>query len=103
MAYALLALVLVGIWLFCLLDVLTTDETLVRYLPKFAWFLLVLLGFLAGAFAWLALGRPRRRVVAHQEALQRQAPGPIPRGAPRGPDDDDDFLRELDRRLNDDE
>ncbi|GAA1525716.1 hypothetical protein GCM10009678_03870 [Actinomadura kijaniata] len=92
MAYALLALILVGVWLFCLFDVLTTDEADIRLLPKFGWFLAVLLFSLPAAVLWLVLGRPRRPEPATQE-------GPPP-GAPKGPDDDPDFLRDLDRRIH---
>ncbi|MFG1998807.1 PLDc N-terminal domain-containing protein [Spirillospora sp. NPDC048911] len=97
MAFVLLVLILVGVWLFCLFDVLGTDETDVRHLPKFGWFLVVLLGFLLGAAAWLSLGRPRR---TPEEALW---PPPGASGGPKGPDDDPAFLRDLDRRLRDDE
>ncbi|GLZ15197.1 hypothetical protein Acsp04_54320 [Actinomadura sp. NBRC 104425] len=96
MAYVLLALVLVGVWLFCLFDVLATDEEEVRHLPKFGWFLIVLLGAFPGAGLWLALGRPRRSLVG--------MPGAAPRpDAPKGPDDDPAFLRELERRLRGDD
>ncbi|MDL4777669.1 MULTISPECIES: PLDc N-terminal domain-containing protein [Thermomonosporaceae] len=102
MPFALLALVLVGVWLFCLLDILTTDEEAMHGLPKFGWLLVALLGFLAGAAAWLLLGRPRRHLVDPQEVL---LPPPDRRGVPtpKGPDDDPAFLRDLDRRLKGDE
>ncbi|MEU5876828.1 PLDc N-terminal domain-containing protein [Spirillospora sp. NPDC047279] len=97
MGFVLLVLLLVGVWLFCLFDVLGTDETDVRHLPKFGWFLVVLLGFLLGAAAWLTLGRPRR---PPQEEVW---PLPGASGSPKGPDDDPAFLRDLDRRLRDEE
>ncbi|MFI0452235.1 PLDc N-terminal domain-containing protein [Actinomadura sp. 6N118] len=97
MAFVLLVLILVGVWLFCLFEVLGTDETDVRHLPKFGWFLVVLLGFLLGAGAWLLFGRPRR---AREETVW---PLPGASGAPKGPDDDPAFLEDLDRRLRDDE
>ncbi|GLW65844.1 membrane protein [Actinomadura rubrobrunea] len=97
MVYALLALALVGVWLFCLFDVLSTDEGDVRHLPKFGWFLIVLLGALPGAALWLILGRPRRPLAV---GMSGAWPGADSRpDAPKGPDDDPAFLRELDRRL----
>ncbi|TDD80661.1 PLDc N-terminal domain-containing protein, partial [Actinomadura rubrisoli] len=59
MAFVLVTLLLLGIWLFCLLDVLSTDESEMRHLSKPAWFLVTLLGFLLGALLWLLDGRPR--------------------------------------------
>jgi hypothetical protein len=98
MFYVLLVLVALGVWLFCLFDVLTTDEADVRGLPKFGWFLIVLLGLWVGAALWAALGRPRPA-----PADIRTWPGaetPPPPDLARGPDDDPEFLRNLDRRIH---
>ncbi|WP_018654716.1 PLDc N-terminal domain-containing protein [Actinomadura flavalba] len=104
MAYVLLALVIVGVWLFCLFDVITTDEGEVRHLPKFGWFLVTLLGFLPGAVLWMAFGRPRPVDGDRENVLwPPAAPGGASSPPPRGPDDDPDFLRDLDRRLRGDE
>ena len=48
-----------AVWLYCLLDAVSTDRTQVRRLSKGAWFAIVLLFFLPGALAWVAWGRPR--------------------------------------------
>ncbi|POM25532.1 hypothetical protein BTM25_41800 [Actinomadura rubteroloni] len=96
MAYALVALVIVGAWLFCLFDVITTEEGEVRRLPKFAWFVVTLFGFLPGALLWLAFGRPRVR----PRVLTPSLGGGY---GPKGPDDDPEFLRDLDRRLRGDD
>jgi hypothetical protein len=56
----LVAFVVFGLWLYCIYDVITTDESLVRNLPKMVWLLLVLFLFDLGALAWLLLGRPQR-------------------------------------------
>ncbi|MFI0352426.1 PLDc N-terminal domain-containing protein [Actinomadura sp. 9N407] len=101
MAYVLLSLILIGVWVFALFDVLTTDESGVRHLPKFGWFLVVLLGLLPGALLWLALGRvrgPEGRQVAGPSAGAPGSPGPSAE-PPKGPDDDPAFLRDLERRL----
>lgn len=110
MFYALLALIVLGIWMFCLIDVLTTDERQVRGLPKFGWFLIVLLGFEIGAALWLVFGRPRRTVpftALHAQGLPADSMARHPAWGdlavrvevPRGPDDDPDFLASLDRRI----
>jgi hypothetical protein len=106
MVYVLLAMILIGVWLFGLFDVLTTDEAEVRHLPKFGWFLVVLLGSLPGALLWFAVGRERVHVPPQPggsgEALPPGAPEP-PAEPPKGPEDDPEFLRELERRLRDED
>jgi hypothetical protein len=47
------------VWIYCLYDVLTTNDALVRNLPKMAWFVIVLVLFDIGAILWLCFGRPR--------------------------------------------
>ncbi|XRQ06455.1 PLDc N-terminal domain-containing protein [Actinomadura welshii] len=95
MAILLVALFLfgVGFWVYCLLDVLRTDASEVRHLPKGGWFAVVLVGFLAGSVVWLVVGRDRRPAPA---VGSRTA-------APRGPDDDPAFLSDLERRLRDED
>jgi phospholipase D-like protein len=93
MVYVLVALIALGLWLYSLVEVLTTDEADVRLLSKFTWVMLVLLTLIVGAVLWLVLGRPGR--------------GPVPAArrtsAPRGPDDDPEFLRQIERRLRGDD
>ncbi len=72
----------------CVLDVLRTPRELVRTLPKPLW-LLVVLPPVFGPAAWFLAGRPARDAV------------PAPRAERGAPDDDEDFLRELDRRRRD--
>jgi hypothetical protein len=47
------------LWFYCLYDVITTDEAIIRNLPKVVWFLIVLLLPDIGSILWLALGRPQ--------------------------------------------
>jgi hypothetical protein len=95
MAGVLIGLALLAFWLFSLFDVVTTPEDEVRNVPKALWILIVVLIPLLGGMVWMARGRPR---------AQRQAwpvtPGP---GMPKGPDDDPDFLRDLERRMRGDD
>lgn len=96
----LVGLALLAFWLYCLFDAITTPDEEARNLPKLLWVVVILLLPFAGGLFWLLLGRPNG--------------GPAPRGplppprpsrpeAPKGPDDDPDFLRDLDRRLRDEE
>lgn len=43
------------------IDVLCRDDTGVRLLPRWGWFLMVLVVPVAGTVVWLLLGRPRKR------------------------------------------
>jgi hypothetical protein len=127
----LFALLTVGFVMPCLIDALRTPPFAIRSLSKQTWVLLILLLSVIGAAAWLIAGRPDGRwhvpVMPHldglqgirqQEALRRHPAGRHGglgleevlagqdgrRGLlrPLGPDDDIDFLRELDRRIRGD-
>ena len=69
---------------FAVVDVVSSPREAVRTLPKVLWLLVVLPPFL-GPAAWFLVGRPTRGAVAPT----------VTRGAP---DDDEDFLRELRKR-----
>lgn len=53
-------LFVVGIflWLYCIIDVITTDEIVMRNLPKIVWLLIVLFFPTVGSIVWLVAGRP---------------------------------------------
>jgi hypothetical protein len=76
---------------YCLIDLWQADTDRVRGLPKLVWVLLIVLVPLVGCVAWLLLGRPTKLGDGGQSNRQ-------PPPAPRGPDDDPDFLRGLGRR-----
>jgi hypothetical protein len=54
----LLGLIVMALWIYCILDVIATEDSLVRSLPKGVWLLLVIVLPMIGAVAWLGLGRP---------------------------------------------
>lgn len=54
----LIGLALIALWIYCILDVISTDEILMRHLPKMAWLVIVVILADIGSIAWLALGRP---------------------------------------------
>lgn len=98
-----LGLALLGLWLFCLIDVIMTDDSLCRNLQKGWWLLIVLLLFDIGAVVWLIAGRPwpnqapgRGRASAYGGAqggsryAEYDRPG---RFVATNPDDDEEFLR----------
>ena len=55
----LLGLVVLGLWIFCLIDVITTDESACRNLSKTLWLVLVVFLPAVGSLAWLVAGRPQ--------------------------------------------
>jgi hypothetical protein len=125
LAFALIILFSVGFVLPVMLDITTTPDSEFIVLSKGMWLMLAGAFWIFGAGAWLLVGRPRRPHLRHRygrygdgfgpaEALLRhpaaQAAGgyvdaanwPAADGAlrPVGPDDDPDFLEELNRRIH---
>ena len=87
-----LALVFVALWLFCVIDAITTPEAQVRNLPKIAWVFITILLMEIGAVAWLIAGRPRGRTLRAVLAGEAPTQG---RGRALSPDDDEEFLAQL--------
>jgi len=82
-----LELVVIGITIYAVIDAIQTEDTSVQHLPKLVWIVLILLFSPIAAIAWLVVGRSR--------GPQSGRPRPGYPSAPRGPDDDPDFLRNL--------
>ncbi|WP_432510297.1 PLD nuclease N-terminal domain-containing protein [Kineococcus sp. SYSU DK001] len=78
-------LLVLALTVWCLVSIVQAPEGTVRSLPKWAWILLVLFFPLAGGLAYVIAGRPTGLPPRSR----------APRQAPRGPDDDEDFLRGL--------
>lgn len=124
----LFALLTVGFWVPCMLDVATTPGYLFRGLSKGTWLLLVVALWVFGGIIWLLAGRPGARLQLTRRAQGRPAGrGPaealrrhpaarsseggyggaapewdedvLTRRKPLGPDDDPEFLLALDRQI----
>jgi hypothetical protein len=83
--FGVVSIALLGLWLYCIFDVIASDDVLVRNLPKGMWLLIVIFLPDVGSLAWLLLGRP---------LYAGWRPGDTTRRAPRrviGPEDRDDF------------
>jgi hypothetical protein len=110
-----LFLAALAVWLYAVLDAISSDRTQVRGLSKGLWVTVVLLTFVVGAVAWLVYGRPRAASTTRRPTLGSSGrtawparPGPAAaapanglfgRGGSRpAPDDDPEFLAGLDRR-----
>ena len=99
-----LGMVVLGLWIFCLLDVISTDEYACRNLSKIVWILLVLFFPLIGSIAWLVAGRPQTDATSsmpykgnygHPSFPEYERPG---RAVAANPEDDEAFLRGLRER-----
>ena len=124
---ALFALFMTGFWLYCLTDAILTPAADCRGLRKQGWVALIAVTFIAGAFAWLIVRRPARDAAvvpeprwdpdgaedednaegltwtAADDAVARHPAGrgkaADPHVAPKGPDDDREFLAVLEQAI----
>jgi hypothetical protein len=123
LACALIILFSVGFVLPCMLDITMTPDSEFTTFSKGTWLVIAGAFWIFGATAWLLVGRPHRLGMHRSnpypaggfgpaEALLRhpaaraaagygELTGPVglADGRPLGPDDDPDFLVELDRRI----
>ncbi len=119
---ALFALFMAGFWLYCLTDAILTPASECRGMPKPAWVAVITLTFVGGAIAWLIVRGPARdpyapaarrdpdgdwfragRWTDTDDALARHPAGRArlaDTARPKGPDDDPEFLRALDRAIH---
>ncbi len=121
---ALIALFMTGFWLYCLTDAIVTPASECRGMPKPAWIVVITLTFVGGGIAWLIVREPARNwsaplapaarwdpddcfragrwtdaddALARHPAGRARLAGPA---RPKGPDDDPEFLRALDRAIH---
>jgi hypothetical protein len=98
-------LIMLGVWIFCIIDVITTDQSDMRNLPKMVWLLLVIILVDLGSILWLVAGRNWQ--TTGQSRSNSRAGGAFPeydrpgRDVPANPDDDEAFLRNVRNRADD--
>lgn len=98
-------LLMLAVWIFCIVDVVTTPAASVRNLPKLVWALIVIVGVDIGSIAWLIGGRNWNERVSDRVQAFSGAPGTKPAPARRtrpvatNPDDDEEFLASLRTRV----
>ncbi|MFW5420545.1 PLDc_N domain-containing protein [Nocardiopsis sp. CNT-189] len=110
----LITLLSIVLWVYAFFDALTTPAEEVRTLPKLLWLIAIVVFTPVGPLLWLFLGRPR---VAAPPAAAPPAQG-VPsfehidpsditaspgNPTPIGPEDDPEFLRDLNRRIRPEE
>ncbi|MFX0578112.1 PLD nuclease N-terminal domain-containing protein [Nocardia nepalensis] len=97
MPYAILGLLTLALWVYCLVDIVTCPDAGIRHLPKMGWLIIVILVPTAGALLWLFAGRPLHE--GGPRSATRYAEYDRPgRYVPQNPDDDEAFLRGLRER-----
>ena len=104
----LFSFLLLGLWLFCIFEVITTPESEMRNLPKGAWLFIVVLLIDIGSIMWLLAGRrkgPGNSAVPYKgntgQAPVRRSSGSA--GRSLAPDDDPEFLAQLKKSNNEHE
>ena len=87
-----LAIAIFALWVYCILDVIATDEALMRNMPKLFWLIIVIILPTVGSLAWLLLGRPTDAGYMPGDTNPR----PVTRGKemprPLGPEDSTEFM-----------
>jgi hypothetical protein len=90
MPRVLVAVAVLAIYVYGIVDVIRTEKHLTRGISKTAWIVVVVVLPVVGAALWFIIGRPRG-----------SRPAPQSYSHPTAPDDDPDFLRNLEiRRRN---
>jgi hypothetical protein len=102
MARALLFLVMIGLAVYAVADIATSEEDERLGLPRLPWVLLAVVVPLLGPVVWILVSRSRRaeRGSGGGAGPSRGTPGggPAPRrGGPLAPDDDPEFLWRLEQ------
>ncbi|QLY28738.1 PLD nuclease N-terminal domain-containing protein [Nocardia huaxiensis] len=97
MQYAVIALITLALWIYCLIDIITCPEAGVRHLPKPLWLLIVILVPTIGALLWLILGRPLHTPGPRSTTRYSEYDRPG-RYVPQDPAADEEFLRGLRER-----
>ena len=88
MGKALVVIVIVVLLVYAFFDLLATPSDRTRFLPKWLWFVLVLIP-VVGPVLWMLFGQRRDRPKPPQPPPGRYGGRP----PAKGPDDDPDFLR----------
>ncbi len=84
----LLYVVPIALMVYALVDLFVSDRQSIRRLPRWGWALVIVFVVVIGPIIWMIFGTGR-----HSEGLGRPTGRPAP--GPVGPDDDADFLRDL--------
>lgn len=92
-----------GLLVYCLIECLQSPPSQIRGMSKVGWVMLIVVVPFVGGIAWLVAGRPLKPA---PDPWQSRLTGfPPPAGtatAPRGPEDDPEFLAEI-QKINEEQ
>lgn len=97
MPYAVVGLITLALWVYCLIDIITCPEAGIRHLPKMGWLIVVILIPTVGALLWLFAGRPPHEGAPRSTTRYAEYDRPG-RHVAQNPEDDEAFLRGLRER-----
>ncbi|MFI9407134.1 PLDc N-terminal domain-containing protein [Nocardia sp. NPDC052316] len=97
MPYAILGLLTLALWIYCLIDIITCPDAGIRHLPKVGWLIVIILLPTVGALLWLFVGRPLHESGPRATTgyTEYDRPG---RYVAQDPAADEEFLRKLRER-----
>lgn len=77
-----ISILIIALMIFALIDVITRDDSQVKYLPKMVWIIIVILLPLIGSALWFGLGREYAGGGISMPRMPRRAAPPRSQGAP---------------------
>ena len=98
MGQFLLSLITIGVMIFAIVDIITSQEWQIKFLPKFAWVIIVILLPLIGSILWFVLGK-ERTVVADSGGVDDPRRAPVTRPDPASRPDPVDIDAAVDAEI----
>lgn len=105
----LVGIAILVLWVYCILDVIAADASLIRNLPKLPWLFIVIFLPTIGSVAWLILGRPqgagfvpgdtRTQAPRPQIRRERRPPRPVYEPEPIRPQDSEEWANKRENFL----
>lgn len=95
-------LLVIALMIGALVDIITRDDSQVRFLPKMAWIVIVILLPLIGSILWFAIGREYAEAGISIPRRVRRVQHPSPPAAPAPPVDTrttEEQIADLDREI----
>lgn len=98
----LFSLLVIALMIGALIDIITRDDSQVRFLPKMVWLIIVILLPLIGSLLWFAIGREYSEAGIRMPRMAKRAQHPSPPAAPSPPVDTrttEQQIADLDREI----
>lgn len=95
-------LLVIALMVGALIDIITRDDSQVRFLPKMVWIIIVILLPLIGSLLWFAIGREYAEAGIRLPRMTRREQHPSPPAAPAVPVDTrttEQQIADLDREI----